>query len=50
VLSGLPKVKWLLGDRGYEADWFREALQDKGVRACIPARKKRKTPVKYDKR
>ena len=50
MLSGLPKVKWLLGDRGYEADWFREALQDKGVRACIPARKKRKTPVKYDKR
>lgn len=50
LLSGLPKVKWLLGDRGYDADWFREALQDKGIRACIPGRKKRKTPVKYDKR
>jgi transposase InsO family protein len=43
-------VKWLLGDRCYDADWFREALQDKGIRACIPGRKKRKTPVKYDKR
>ncbi len=43
LLSGLPKVKWLLGDRGYDADWFREALQDKGIRACIPGRKKRKT-------
>ncbi|KIC45453.1 transposase [Tateyamaria sp. ANG-S1] len=50
LLSRLPNVKWLLGDRGYDADWFREALQDKGIRACIPGRKKRKTPVKYDKR
>lgn len=47
MLSGLPNVKWLLGDRGYDADRFREALQDKGVRACILGRKQRKTPVKY---
>jgi transposase len=50
LLSRLPNVKWLLGDRGYDADWFRQALQDKGIRACISGRKKRKTPVKYDKR
>ena len=50
LLSSLPSVKWLLGDRGYDADWFREALQDKGIRACIPGRKQRKIPVKYDKR
>ena len=50
LLSGLPNVKWLLGDRGHDADWSREALQDKEIRACIPVRKKRKTPVKYDKR
>lgn len=50
LLSGLPKVKWLLGDRSYDADWLREALQDKGIRACIPGRRQRKTPVKYDKR
>jgi transposase len=24
LLSGLPDVDWLLGDRGYDADWFRE--------------------------
>ena len=29
LLSSLPKVDWLLGDRGYDADWFREALRDK---------------------
>lgn len=50
LLSSLPKVDRLLGDRGYDADWFREALQDKGIRACTPGRKKRKTPVRYDKR
>ncbi|WP_226689719.1 IS5 family transposase [Ruegeria arenilitoris] len=50
LLSGLPDVDWLLGDRGYDADWFREALKDKGMRACIPGRKQRKKPVKYDKR
>lgn len=50
LLSSLPKVGWLLGGRGYGADWFREALQDKGIRACIPGRKQLKTAVKYDKR
>jgi len=50
LLSSLPSVEWLLRDRGKDADWFREALQDKGIRACIPSRKQRKTPVKYDKR
>ncbi|MFW2542874.1 transposase, partial [Primorskyibacter sp. 2E107] len=50
LLSSLPKVDWLLGDRGYDADWFRDASKDKEIRACIPGRKQRKTPVKYDKR
>ena len=50
LLSSIPKVDWLLGDRGYEAGWFRDALKGKGIRACIPGRKHRKTTVKYDKR
>ena len=50
LLSSLPKVDWLLWDRGYDADWFRKALQDKEIRACTPGRKQRKKPVKYDKR
>ena len=50
LLGSLPKVDWLLGDRGYDADWFRNALKDKGIRACIPGRKQRKTTVKYDRR
>lgn len=50
LLNRLPDVDWLLGDRGYGADWFREALKDKGIRACIPGRKQRTEPIKYDKR
>lgn len=38
------------GDRGYDADWFPEAPQDKGIRADIYRHETRKTPVKYDKR
>lgn len=26
LLDDLPKAQWLLGDRGYDADWFRDAL------------------------
>ena len=50
LLSSLPKVDWLLGDRGYDADCFGEALQDKGIRPCIPGRRQRKATVRYDKR
>ena len=48
LLSGLPNVKWLLGDRGYDADWFREALEEKGITPCIPSRKGRKVPIQQD--
>ena len=50
LLGSIPNADWLLGDRGYDADRFRNALKDKGIRACIPGRQQRKTPVKYDKR
>ncbi len=50
LLDSLPKVDWLLGDRGHDADWFRDALKDKGIRACILGRKPRTEIVKYDKR
>ena len=45
LVNSLPDVDWLLGDRGYDADWFREALKDMGIRACIPGRKQRKKSV-----
>tara|TARA_B110000208_G_C11621057_1_gene377238 strand:+ start:491 stop:865 length:375 start_codon:yes stop_codon:yes gene_type:complete len=50
LMNGLPEAEWLLADRGYDADWFRETLVDKGTKPCIPGRKSRKKTVKYDKR
>ena len=50
LLSSLPQAEWLLADRGYDADWFREALRDKGIRACIPGRRSREILIKHDKR
>jgi len=46
MLDGLPAADWLIADRGYDADWFRDALKDKGIRACIPGRSSRSKPVR----
>jgi len=40
----------MLGDLGCDAEWFRDALEDKGIKACILGRKSRGKPVKYGKR
>ena len=50
LMNSLPEADWLLADRGYDADWFRETLVDRGTTPCIPGRKSRKKTVKYDKR
>jgi transposase len=33
-----------------DADWFREALQDRGIRPCLPGRTSRGEAVRYGKR
>ncbi len=35
MLDALPSAKQLLGDKGYDADWFRQALAERGIEACI---------------
>tara|TARA_R110000782_G_scaffold78276_9_gene155600 strand:- start:31443 stop:31826 length:384 start_codon:yes stop_codon:yes gene_type:complete len=45
LLDSLPKAQWMLADRGYDADWFRDALQEKGITPCIPGRKIRQAPL-----
>ncbi|MDA9823872.1 IS5 family transposase [Paracoccaceae bacterium] len=50
LVSNLPAAEWLLGDRGYDADWFREELVTMGINPCIPGRKSRSKAIKYDKR
>jgi transposase len=50
LMNGLPEAEWLLADRVYDADWFRETFVDKGTAPCIPRRTSRKKTVKYDER
>ena len=49
LIDRLPEAKELLGDRGYDADWFRSALIAKGITPCIPPKKNRKVQIPYDK-
>ncbi len=50
MLGSLTAADWLIADRGHDADWFREALKDKGIRACIPGRTSRGKTIRSDKR
>ncbi len=50
LMNSLPAAGWLLGDRGCDTDWFREALVDMGITPRIPGRKSRDKTVEYDKR
>ncbi len=47
LMNGLPEAKWLLADRGYDADWFGETLIDNGTKPCISCRKSRRKTVKW---
>ena len=48
VLPALPDANTLLADRGYDSNWFREALAALEIKPCIPGRKNRKEPIEYD--
>ncbi|MDQ0559781.1 transposase [Rhizobium mesoamericanum] len=41
MLKALPKAKTMLADKGYDADWFRKALADRRITACIPSKANR---------
>ena len=49
MLAALPQARELLGDKGYDSDWFRDALADRGITPCIPPRSNRKVQHHYDK-
>ena len=48
MLDALPRAKELLGDKGYDADWFRKALTERGIAPCIPSKSNRKIPIPHD--
>lgn len=49
LLDHLPRAQCLLADRGYDADWFRNGLRERGIEPCIPPKKNRKVVISYDK-
>lgn len=49
MIDAFPRAKVLLGDRGYDVDWFRHALVERGITPCIPSKSNRKIPISYDR-
>ena len=43
-----PDTATLIADRGYDADWLREALRERDIAPCIPPRTNRVEPIAYD--
>src|SRR3954454_4867499 len=49
MIDALPSAKQLLGDKGYDADWFRQALAVPAITASIPSKFNRKKPIEHDR-
>jgi transposase len=47
-LPSIPKATVLLGDRGHDADWFRNALIEMGISPFIPSRFDWKAAIPHD--
>ncbi len=43
MIEAFPKANALLADKGYDADWFRNALAERKITACIPSRVNRRS-------
>jgi len=48
MIDALPRAKVMLGDRGYDARWFRQALAERGIQPCIPSQRNRKIQHDHD--
>lgn len=48
MLDAIPRAKVLIADRGYDADWLRQALAARKISACIPSKSNRKVPIPHD--
>ncbi len=50
VLVAAPgRIRRLLADKGYDADWLRTDLRKAGIVPVIPGTRSRKRPIQYDK-
>ena len=49
MIDAFPNAKSLLSDKGYDADWFRHALIERGITPCIPSKSNRKVQIPHDR-
>ena len=49
MLGALPTASSLIADKGYDSNWFRQALIERAIEPCIPSNRTRKQPLPYDK-
>ena len=49
MFEAIRDAKTSLGDKGYDADWFRYALLKRGITPCIPPKSNRKLQIAFDK-
>ena len=51
VLAAAPgRIRRLLADKGYDADWLRADLRRAAIVPVIPGTRSRKRPIRFDKR
>lgn len=44
------RAAWVVADKGYDSDGFRQWLTTRGTRACIPPRARRKHPARFSRK
>lgn len=49
LLERAGRMRYLFGDKGYEADRLRRSIRDAGALPVIPDRRNRKRAIRYDK-
>lgn len=49
LMDAAGRVRYLIADKGYDANALRRRLQFEGAQAVIPGRSNRKVPIEYDK-
>lgn len=49
MTDALPPAKQLLRDKGYDANWLRQALVARGITACISSKANRAKPIEHDR-
>jgi transposase len=48
MFDAMPDARELIGDKGYDGDWFRSALAARGTAACIPSKSNRRVRIPHD--